>query len=335
MLETKLLGFECIKELYIEDDDFKEIYELCTNLAKEGFFRHKVREAHDGALMDHFWEVKTYETLVEHFYWLHMRRDAHHVCERCLVCKGEKSKVSSHGLYTPLYIPTFPWVHISMNFVLRLPKSNGGRDSISLVVDKFFKMTHFIPCHKVDYTCHVTNLFFREVVRLLGLSKTSKLGTKLLFFTTCHPLTDGQTEMVNRTLSQLLRCFVKKSLRSKEEWLPHIEFSYNRLVNNTISHSPFELVYGFKPLTTLDLFPLLDVTSRLNEDGLFKAQFVKKLYERARSHIEKKVYQYAKQVHRGRKEKVFENEDLVWVHLRKKRFPSLRKSNLNLGMDTH
>ncbi|RDY06734.1 putative mitochondrial protein, partial [Mucuna pruriens] len=94
-----------------------------------------------------------------------------------------------------------------------------------------------------------------------------------------------------------------------------------------------ELVYGFNPLIHLDLLPLLDVASRLNEDQLSKAQFVKKLHERARSHIEKKVGQYAKQANRGRKEKAFERRDLVCVHLRKERFPKLRQSKLLLRGD--
>ncbi|RDX60478.1 hypothetical protein CR513_61377, partial [Mucuna pruriens] len=102
-------------------------------------------------------------------------------------------------------------------------------------------------------------IFFREMVRLHGLLKAivfdrpglqrilwGKLGTKLLFSITCHPKTDGQTKVVNKTLSQLLRYFI-------------------------------------------------DVASRSNEDELSKSQFVKKLHERGRFHIEKKVDQYAKQ----------------------------------------
>ena len=60
-----------------------------------------------------------------------------------------------------------------------------------------------------------------------------KLGTKLLFSTTCHPQTDGQTEVVNRTLSQLLRTMIKKNLREWEECLPHVEFAYNRAMHST------------------------------------------------------------------------------------------------------
>jgi len=97
-----------------------------------------------------------------------------------------------------------------------------------------------------------------------------KLGTKLLFSTTCHPQTDGQTEVVNRTLSQLFRCFVNKNFKTWEEWLPHVEFAYNRVVHSTTQMSPFEVVYGFNPLTPLDLLPLPDIDSMTNKDGLAK-----------------------------------------------------------------
>jgi len=45
--------------------------------------------------------------------------------------------------------------------------------------------------------------------------------------------------MVNRTLSQLLRCFVNKNLKTWKEWLPHVEFAYNRVVNFTTQMLPF------------------------------------------------------------------------------------------------
>ena len=118
--------------------------------------------------------------------------------------------------------------------------------SIFVVVDRFSKMAHFIPCQKVDDASHISKLFFREVVRLHGLPRTilsdrdakflrhfwktlwAKLGTKLLFSTTCHPQIDGQPEVVNRSLSTFLRAFLKGSHKSWDEYLPHVQFSYNR-----------------------------------------------------------------------------------------------------------
>jgi len=234
-------------------------------------------------LMGHFGVKRTSDILHEHFFWPKMKHDVEKICNRGVACKKAKSKVLPHGLYTPLPVPNEIWVELSMDFVLGLPRSKKGKDSSYVVVDRFSKMTHFIPCHKTDDVVHVAELFFKEIVRLHGVSRSivsnrdtrflshflkvlwGKLGTKLLFLTSHHPQTDGQTEVVNRTLSQLLRTIGQKNLKIWEDCLSYVEFSYNRTVLSYSNISPFEVVY-FNPLTPMDLIPLL-IDERVSLDG--------------------------------------------------------------------
>ena len=82
------------------------------------------------------------------------------------------------------------------------------------------------------------------------------MGTKLFYSKTCHPQLDRKKEVVNRTLSIFLRALIQRNLKNWEECLPHVEFAYNRSVHGATNHSPFEVVYGFNPLTLMDLVQL-------------------------------------------------------------------------------
>jgi len=214
-----------------------------------------------------------------------------------------------------------------------------------VVVDRFSKMAHFIPCHRTDDATHIVDLFFREVVRLHGVPNTivsdrdvkflshfwrtlwAKLGTKLLFSTTCHPQTDGQTEVVNRTLSTMLRAVLKKNIKMWEDCLPHIEFAYNRSMHSTTKMCPFEIVYGLLPRAPIDLMPL-PTSEKLNFDAKQRAELMLKLHETTKQNIERMNAKYKFAGDKGRKAINFEPGDLVWLHLRKERFPALRKSKL-------
>ena len=134
-----------------------------------------------------------------------MYKDVQKFVKICGVCQITKGGSQNIGLYTPITNPEKPWSDISMDFVLGLPKTVKGYDSIFVVVDRFSKMDHFIPCKKTSYAEHVAKLFFKEIVRLHGLPRSiifyrdskfvgyfwknlgEKMGTELKFSSTFHP----------------------------------------------------------------------------------------------------------------------------------------------------
>ncbi|KAK1561352.1 hypothetical protein QYE76_018192 [Lolium multiflorum] len=323
-LDFHVLGLDEIKEQYASDTFFGPIFAKCSiEKGIDDFYLHQgflfkgnklcvpmsslrlllLQESHGGGLMGHFGREKTYAMLSTHYYWPRMYRDVERLCRRCTTCLQAKSSSNPCGLYTPLPIPYAPWSDISMDFVLGLPRTKYGHDSIFVVVDRFSKMAHFIPCSRTDDASHIASLFFREIVRLHGVPRSivsdrdvkfmsylwktlmAKFNVKLLFSSSSHPQTDGQTEVVNRSLSTLLRVLVKKNLKAWEDCIPHAEFAYNRAKHSTTMRSPFMVVYGFEPPTAIDLLPL-PLHEQVNMDIDKRAQYMKKLHEDTRATIE-------------------------------------------------
>jgi len=285
MFSVHATGFEEIKTQYTDDDDFgtiwsnlqakititggeyslKDDYLFCGTrlcIPKGSLREFIITELHSGGLAGHFGYDKTYAIVADRFYWPRLRKDVHKVVDRCRICQLNKGTKSQAGLYTPLPIPDHPWQHISMDFVLGLPRTVRQNDSVMVVVDRFSKMAHFIPCNKTFDASKVAVLFLQEVIRLHGVPlsivsdrdvkfvsyfwKTlwTKMGTKLNFSSAFHPQTDGQTEVLNRSLGNLLRCLIADHATSWDLVLPQAEFAINNSVNRSTGHTPFEAVYG-------------------------------------------------------------------------------------------
>ncbi|XP_047264291.1 uncharacterized protein LOC124896676 [Capsicum annuum] len=89
----------------------------------------------------------------------------------------------------------------------------------------------------------------------------------------------------------------------------------------------FDCVYGMNPFTPLELTSLSsDIVLRLDRNK--RAESMKKLHEKVRNQLEKNNQEVAKRANKGRRRLVLEPSNWVWVHLRKKRFPTQTKANL-------
>ncbi|RVX03925.1 Transposon Ty3-I Gag-Pol polyprotein [Vitis vinifera] len=359
-MSTTTIGFEELKHCYDNDADFGDVYSSLLSGSKatcidfqilEGYLFYKNRlclprtslrdhviwELHGGGMGGHFGRDKTIALVEDRFFWPSLKKDVWKVIKQCRACQVGKGSKQNTGLYTPLPVPSKPWEDLSMDFVLGLPRTQRGFDSIFVVVDRFSKMAHFIPCKKASDASYVAALFFKEVVRLHGLPQSivsdrdvkfmsyfwktlwAKLGTQLKFSSSFHPQTDGQTEVVNRSLGNLLRCIVRDQLRKWDNVLPQAEFAFNSSTNRTTGYSPFEVAYGLKPKQPVDLIPL-PTSVRTSQDGDAFARHIRDIHEKVREKIKISNENYKEAADAHRRYIQFQEGDLVMVRLRPERF---------------
>ena len=134
--------------------------------------------------------------------------------------------------------------------------------------------------------------------------------------------------MTNKTLGTILRTLVKKNLREWDLKLCQAEFAYNRSPSYATKHSPFECVYGENPLLPINLMHVC-MNDRKQIDAIEKAKELVKLHKEIQDNITKANDKYKHKAdgkHKGREP--LQVGDMVWIHLRKDRFPHLRKNKL-------
>jgi hypothetical protein len=166
------------------------------------------------------------------------------------------------GLLQPLKIPEWKWEEIGMDFIVGLPRTQVGYDSIWVIVDRLTKVAHFIPVKTTYSGAKLAELYMSRIVCLHGVPKkivsdggsqfTSKIwerlhefmDTKLNFSSAYHPQTDGQTERTNQILEDMLRACALKYGKSWDKSLPYAEFSYNNSYQASIKMAPYEALYG-------------------------------------------------------------------------------------------
>lgn len=358
-LSYEVIGFDLLPDNYKTNPFFSKVLDECNFGQKREFtlmdgylfkgnqlcvpegslWLHIIHELHGGGLGGHFGRDKTMALVQERYYWPKMMRDVERYVSRCMTYQQAKGGKQNSGLYQPLPIPSSSWEDISMDFVLGLPRTKRGNDAIYVVVDRFSKMAHFIPCKNTTDASHTAHLSFKEVVRLHGVPKTitsdrdtrfmshfwrtlwKLMATKLQFSSTCHPQTDGQTEVVNRTLGNLLRCLASNSPRQWDLVIPHAEFAYNSSRNRSTQKAPFEIVYGRNPSHILDRVPIPNIGKSSMEAEEFNSH-IRDIQEQVHANLERAYDSYKRGVDAHRRHVEFEEGDLVMAYLPKERFPT-------------
>jgi IS30 family transposase len=170
-----------------------------------------------------------YQDLKQKYWWYGMKKDvATHValCDVCQRVKAEHQRPA--GLLQPLQVPKWKWEEIGMDFIVGLPRTRDGYDSIWVIVDRLTKVAHFIPVKTTYSGAKLAELYISKIVCLHGVPKkivsdrgtqfTSRfwqklhesMDTKLNFSSAYHPQTDGQTERTNQILEDVLRACALK-----------------------------------------------------------------------------------------------------------------------------
>jgi hypothetical protein len=185
--------------------------------------------------------------------------------------------------------------------VFGLPRTAKKHDSIFMVVDRSLRWP----------------ILF--LVLLLGLRNSILM--RLKFSTTYHPQTDGQTEVVNMSLGNLLRCLVSDHNRNWDLILPTTQFAYNSSINRSIGMSPFEVVHGYKPRKPLDLLSM-SIHARVSESAEFFARRIQDLHIEITKHIQASNAQYKLQADLHKRHNKFNVGDYVMIQIRPERFPS-------------
>ena len=228
--------------------------------------RQIIEEYHDTPYSGHYGIEKTRKAVGRLFWWASMTKDVAKYVSCCVLCQRNKSRRHRpFGALQPLPVPERPWETVTFDFIVKLPKTERGNDSVCVFVDKLTKMVHFVACREDLSAKDFAELYIDQIWKLHGLSKefitdrdtrftsefwkgvTELIGTKHVMSSSFHPQTDGQSERVNQTLETYLRHFVSVELNDWDTLLSRAEFAHNSAYHSSTGQTPFYLNSGFQP----------------------------------------------------------------------------------------
>ncbi|GJY89354.1 putative reverse transcriptase domain-containing protein [Tanacetum coccineum] len=202
---------EAIKPEYLKSEDkLFPCYGDLRNLI--------MHESHKLKYAVHLGSDKMYQDMNQLYWWPNMKADIATYVSKCLTCLKVKSEHQKpFGLLVQPKIPQWKWDNITMDFVTKLLRTQGGNDTIWVIVDRLTKSAHFLPMRETNPMDKLARLYLKEVVTRHGIpvsiicdhdprfvsnfwrSFQKAMGTLLDMSAAYHPQTDGQNERTIQT----------------------------------------------------------------------------------------------------------------------------------------
>ena len=232
---------------------------------REEIFGH----VHESSVGGHLGVTKTLEKIRVRYYWPGCKSDIRRWCSQCNTCAQVKAgpnyqaRMQSMRAVAPLDI-------VALDVLGELPETDNGNKYILVVSDYFTKWVEAYPMP--NQTAQTTaDIFVREFVTRLGCPRQLHsdqgrnfestlcqemckiLDIRKTRTTPYHSRGDGLVERFNRTLQAMLKSVVNDRRDDWDERLPYVMMAYRSSTQESISCSPFLMLYGREITLPVDL----------------------------------------------------------------------------------
>ncbi|UYV70961.1 hypothetical protein LAZ67_8001260, partial [Cordylochernes scorpioides] len=229
-----------------------------------------LEQMHDHPTSGHMGIKRTYSRIKDKYFWPSMFKTVEKYVSSCPECQFRKTPSQQpSGQLQPIPPASRPFERIGIDLLGRFPKSINGNRWIVVCTDYYSRHVETAALLRGTAT-EIADFFLKRIVLRHGAPKIlisdrgssflSKLLTQVLKIcntihkktTSYHPQTNGQTERMNRTLTDMISMYIDEKHQNWDEILPFVTFAYNSSVQETTGYSPYFLIHGREPLTFLD-----------------------------------------------------------------------------------
>ena len=284
-----------------------------------------IQAYHDLPAYGHPGIARTNNLVARYYWWPSLGKEVYEYVKGCADC--QRNKVNTHAQKAPLKPITpetnaLPFQTIALDFIVKLPISDGFDSILTITDHDCTKMIIAIPCKETIDAEGVATLYLQQVFPRFGLpskvisdrdprfvSRFMKeicrlLGITQNISTAYHPRTDGQSERTNQWIEQYFRFWVNHQQDNWHHYLSLAEFAHNTWYNETTKQTPFEALMGYTPRAEI-----LDVTSSLPTVAL-RIDIWKKARRTANEMMIKAQKRWEQARTKGR---TYQEGDLVWL----------------------